>query len=206
MKYIGAGSNSQSLGYTMTLWIQLAKFACFETDHFVLRPFSYEDGEDFYTIVSHAENLPFIFPVLKDKEIAVATMVEKFIRSPLGNWALIEKNSGRMIGALCFEKLDEHLQTAELSYFLKKDHWGQGLMTEAVRNLVYLSFYKVGLKELVIITHEENVASQRVARKAGFVQINHYRGSDRYSHKVRNYLKFSLKKADFNLEMYEENQ
>lgn len=91
MKYIGAGSNSQSLGYTMTLWIQLAKFACFETDHFVLRPFSYEDGEDFYTIVSHAENLPFIFPVLKDKEIAVATMVEKFIRSPLGNWALTEK-------------------------------------------------------------------------------------------------------------------
>jgi ribosomal-protein-alanine N-acetyltransferase len=68
MKYIGAGRNSKSLGYTMTLWIQLAKFACFETDHFVLRPFSYEDGEDFYTIVSHAENLPFIFPVLSQKK------------------------------------------------------------------------------------------------------------------------------------------
>ncbi|HFI0249718.1 TPA: GNAT family N-acetyltransferase [Streptococcus suis] len=190
----------------MTLWIQLAKFACFETDHFVLRPFSYEDGEDFYTIVSHAENLPFIFPVLKDKETAVATMVEKFIRSPLGNWALTEKKSGRMIGALCFEKLEERQLSAELSYFLKKDYWGQGLMTEAVRTLVYLAFYEFGMRELTIITHEENVASQRVARKAGFVQINHYRGSDRYSHKVRNYLKFSLKRADFILEMYEENQ
>jgi ribosomal-protein-alanine N-acetyltransferase len=156
--------------------------------------------------VSHAENLPFIFPVLKDKEIAVATMVEKFIRSPLGNWALIEKNSGRMIGALCFEKLEERQLSAELSYFLKKDYWGQGLMTEAVRTLVYLAFYEFGMRELTIVTHEENVASQRVARKAGFVQINHYRGSDRYSHKMRNYLKLSLKKADFNLEMYEENQ
>ncbi|HFI0077167.1 TPA: GNAT family N-acetyltransferase [Streptococcus suis] len=190
----------------MTLWIQLAKFACFETDHFVLRPFSFEDGEDFYTIVSHAENLPFIFPVLKDKEIAVATMVEKFIRSPLGNWAIVDKISGRMIGALCLEKLEERQLSAELSYFLKKDYWGQGLMTEAVRTLVYLAFYEFGMRELTIVTHEENVASQRVARKAGFVQINHYRGSDRYSHKMRNYLKFSLKKADFNLEMYEDNQ
>lgn len=206
MKYFGAGSNSLSLGYTMTLWMQLAKFACFETDHFVLRPFSFEDGEDFYTIVSHAENLPFIFPVLKDKEIAVATMVEKFIRSPLGNWAIVDKISGRMIGALCFEKLEERQLSAELSYFLKKDYWGQGLMTEAVRTLVYLAFYEFGMRELTIVTHEENVASQRVARKAGFVQINHYRGSDRYSHKMRNYLKFSLKKADFNLEMYEDNQ
>lgn len=51
-----------------------------------------------------------------------------------------------MIGALCFEKLDEHLQTAELSYFLKKDHWGQGLMTEAVRKFSVFVFYKVGLK------------------------------------------------------------
>ncbi len=158
MKYTGAGSNSQSLGYTMILWIQLAKFACFETDHFILRPFSYEDGEDFYTIVSHAENLPFIFPVLKDKEIAVATMVEKFIRSPLGNWALIEKNSGRMIGALCFEKLEERQLSAALSYFLKKDYWGQGLMTEAVRTIVYLAFYEFGMRELTIVTHEENVA------------------------------------------------
>lgn len=206
MKYFGAGSNSQSLGYTMTLWIQLAKFACFETDHFVLRPFSFEDGEDFYTIVSHAENLPFIFPVLKDKEIAVATMVEKFIRSPLGNWAIVDKISGRMIGALCFEKLEERQLFCGAQLFPKKDYWGQGLMTEAVRTLVYLAFYEFGMRELTIVTHEENVASQRVARKAGFVQINHYRGSDRYSHKMRNYLKFSLKKADFNLEMYEDNQ
>jgi ribosomal-protein-alanine N-acetyltransferase len=102
--------------------------------------------------------------------------------------------------------LEERQLSAELSYFLKKDYWGQGLMTEAVRTLVYLAFYEFGMRELTIVTHEENVASQRVARKAGFVQINHYRGSDRYSHKMRNYLKLSLKKADFNLEMYEENQ
>ncbi|HEP1809326.1 TPA: GNAT family N-acetyltransferase [Streptococcus suis] len=190
----------------MTLWTRLAKFAYFETDRLYLRPFSFEDGDDFYEIVAHPENLPFIFPALKDKNLALATMVEKFMRSPLGNWALIDKASGRMIGALCFEKLEERQLSAELSYFLKKDCWRRGLMTEAVRTLVYLAFYEFGLRELVIVTHEENVGSQMVAKKAGLVQVAQYRGSDRYSHKTRNYLKFSLKKTDFKLEMYEENQ
>ncbi|HEL2738348.1 TPA: GNAT family N-acetyltransferase [Streptococcus suis] len=185
----------------MTIWTRLAKFACFETERLFLRPFAYEDGDDFYEIVEHPENLPFIFPALKDKNLALATMVEKFMRSPLGNWALIDKASGRMIGALCFEKIDERQLSAELSYFLKKDYWGQGLMTEAVKNLVFLAFYEIGLKELTIITHEENIASQMVAKKTGFVQVEQYRGSDRYSHKMRNYLKFSLKRADFSLEM-----
>lgn len=201
MKQTGAGRISQPLGYTMTVWTRLAKFACFETEGLILRPFSYEDGEHFFEIVSNPENLPFIFPAVMDKELAFATMVEKFMRSPLGNWALVDKASGRMIGALCFEKIDERQLTAELSYFLKKDYWGQGLMTEAVKNLVFLAFYEIGLKELTIITHEENIASQMVAKKTGFVQVEQYRGSDRYSHKMRNYLKFSLKRADFSLEM-----
>ncbi|HFR3769906.1 TPA: GNAT family N-acetyltransferase [Streptococcus suis] len=190
----------------MTIWMGLAATARFETERLILRPFRYEDGDDFYQMVSKPENMAFIFPALPDKNLAVATMVEKFMRQPLGNWALVDKVSQQLIGALCFEKMDESKLTAELSYFLKKEKWRQGLMTEAVRNLVFLAFYELGLRELTIITHLENAASQAVARKAGFVQVDHYRGSDRYSHKTRDYLKFSLKKADFRLEINEENQ
>lgn len=190
----------------MTIWTRLAAFAFFETERLHLRPFTYEDRDDFYEIVSKPENLPFVFPSLSDKELASATMVEKFMRSPLGNWALVDKQSGQMIGALCFEKLDDRKRSAELSYFLKKDHWGRGLMTEAVRNLVFLSFYELGLEVLTLVTHLENLASQSVARKAGFQQVEQYRGSDRYSHRTRDYLRFCLNRADFRLEMYEEKE
>ena len=44
-----------------------------------------------------------------------------------------------MIGSIKFEKLDEIKGEAELGYFLRKDFWGKGLMTEAVKELVYLS-------------------------------------------------------------------
>lgn len=57
---------------------------------------------------------------------------------------------------------------AELGYFLRKDAWSQGFMTEVVRKICQLSFEEFGLKQLSIITHLENEASQRVALKSGF--------------------------------------
>ncbi len=41
-------------------------------------------------------------------------------------------------------------------------------MTEVVIKLVYLSFHEFGLKTLRIITHLENKASQKVAKKQVF--------------------------------------
>ena len=36
----------------MNLWTKLAEFAFIETEHLVLRPFSFMDSEDFYKIAS----------------------------------------------------------------------------------------------------------------------------------------------------------
>ena len=62
------------------------------------------------------------------------------MKNPLGVWAICDKKTNQMIGSIKFEKLDEIKGEAELGYFLRKDFWGKGLMTEAVKELVYLSF------------------------------------------------------------------
>ena len=49
-------------------------------------------------------------------------------------------------------------------------------MTEAVKELVYLSFEKFQLKELKIVTHVENAGSQKVALKAGFRLFRQFKG------------------------------
>ena len=46
----------------MNIWTKLAEFAFIETDRLLLRPFSYQDAEDFYAIASNPQNLEFIFP------------------------------------------------------------------------------------------------------------------------------------------------
>ncbi|MDU3085122.1 MAG: GNAT family protein, partial [Streptococcus mitis] len=52
--------------------------------------------------------------------------------------------------------------------------------------------------QLSIITHLENEASQKVALKAGFSLFRQFKGSDRYTRKMRDYLEFRCVKGEFN--------
>ena len=179
----------------MTIWTNLAALAELETQRLELRPFTYADCHAFYKIVSNPDNLAFIFPVQTTEQEARDLMVAMFMKEPLGKWAIIDKKSQAFLGAISFEKLDERTRQAELGYFIQKEAWGQGLATEAVKTLGFLALYQLGLTDISIIAHLENRASQRVAEKAGFVLLRLFKGSDRYSRKMRTYRHYHLTKT-----------
>ena len=181
----------------MNLWTQLAAFSFIETEHSFLRPILFGDAESLYKIASNPENLRFIFPVQANLQESQHVLANYFMKYPLGIWAICDKSSKQMIGSIKFEKVDEIKNEVELGYFLNKDYWGRGLMTECVKNIIYLSFTQFGFKQLRIVTHLENKASQRVAQKSGFRFGRQFRGSDRYTRKMRDYLEFFYEKGDF---------
>lgn len=174
----------------MNICAKLACYSYFETERLILRPFSYEEWQDFYFIVSNPENLTFIFPGKTNEDEAKVLMVEMFMKNPLGKWAIEDKKFHQLLGAISFEKINESSGQAELGYFIRKDFWGKGLATEAVKNISFLAFYQLGLKELSIITHLENIASQKVAEKSGFILLRQFKGSDRYTHQMREYCQY----------------
>lgn len=173
----------------MDIWVRLGRFSMVESERCFLRPFFYSDLPDFKKIVSNKDNLSFIFPPQSSVKSEVLA-VHAFMKNPLGIWVIEDKISRRMIGIIRFEKIDESKKTAEIGYFLNIDYWNKGYMTEVVRKISNLSFEQFGFKELLIITHKENIASQRVALKSGFKYIRTFRGSDRYTHKMKNYFIF----------------
>ena len=181
----------------MNIWTKLAMYSFYETERLYFRPFFFTDVDDFHALASDPENLQFIFPTQASIEESQYALANYFMKSPLGIWAICDQNDKKMIGAIKFEKLDEIKSEAELGYFLRKDFWGKGLMTEAVKELVNLSFEKFQLKELKIVTHVENIGSQKVALKAGFRLFRQFKGSDRYTRKMRDYYDFRLGRGDF---------
>ena len=182
----------------MDIWTQLGRFSEFETQRLLMRSFAFKDHKDFYEIVRDAQNLAFIFPCQANLAESDFLLVHYFMKNPLGIWAICDKETNEMIGSIKFEKMDEIKKEAELGYFLRKDYWGQGLMTEVVRELVFLSFTTFDFKRLTIITHEENLASQKVAQKAGFKLFRQFKGSDRYTRRMRDYTEYRYEKGDFN--------
>ncbi len=65
---------------------------------------------------------------------------------------------------------------AMVSYWVGPGARGRGLATAAVRLLARWAFDEVGLVRLQLYIEPENVASQRVAERAGFVREGRLRG------------------------------
>lgn len=185
---------------SMTVWTRLAAFTHLETERVDLRPVLWKDRQAFYAIISAQPPLPFIFPPCQRPEDSDALLVEAFMKSPLGVWAIADKETDEFLGVVRLEKLSERQGTAELGYFLKREVWGRGIATDVVKTLSFLVFYELGLQGLVIIAHEENQASQRVAQKAGFQLVKRFKGGDRYTKKTRSYVRYELKAGAYRYE------
>lgn len=80
------------------------------------------------------------------------------------------RGSGEAVGTLGLYSYSEANRRAELGYDLLREHWGRGLMTEAVRELLRYAFEELGLNRVEATTDPENAASIRVLEKTGFTR------------------------------------
>ena len=94
---------------------------------------------------------------------------------------------GKVIGSLGIEQYNEdHFPESadkkcrEIGYVLSKEYWGQGLMPEAVKEVIRYLFEEVGLDVIFCGHFLWNKQSQRVQEKCGF---KHY-AFDTYETKV----------------------
>ena len=146
-----------------------------ETERLVLRPFKWDDLDDFFTYASvegvgemagwpHHEN--------KDKSKEILT---HFIDEDK-TFALCHKENGRVVGSLGIEfygaedKLTEFdgYKGREIGYVLARDQWGKGLMAEAVKAVINYLFDEKDLDFLTCGYYDFNNQSRRVQEKCGF--------------------------------------
>ena len=72
---------------------------------------------------------------------------------------------------------DVHRLTGEIGFWLGEQHWGRGIVTEAVRAMTDHAFRDLGLCRVHAQVYEWNPASMRVLEKAGYVREGRLRRS-----------------------------
>lgn len=126
-----------------------------------LRPWRLEDADDCARACNDPEVRRFLpyLPQPYTREDAVAYI------SSAGptRFAVAEEGTDRLLGAAGYT--EDGKGTAEVGYWVAPWARGQGVASEAVRQVVALGFDR-----LVLHTHPENAASQRVAIAAGFTR------------------------------------
>ena len=89
---------------------------------------------------------------------------------------------------------------AEIGYWLVPSARGRGAAAAAVRLLSRWALRELGLARLALHTHEDNVASQRVAERAGFTREGLLRSFDTRGERPRDLVVFSLLPSDLSSE------
>jgi RimJ/RimL family protein N-acetyltransferase len=94
-------------------------------------------------------------------------------------FAITDADSGRLLGGIGLELHPDGGQP-EIGYWLARDARGRGAATRATRLVAGWGLDALGLELIGLRTHAENLASQAVAVRAGFVPAGTIGGLDRH--------------------------
>ncbi len=83
-----------------------------------------------------------------------------------GSFALVLKDSQKMIGTIGFMWINPEYHSCEVGYSLNRNYWNRGLMTEALRAVIAFAFNELRLNRVEAQHEVDNPASGRVMAKA----------------------------------------
>ena len=84
------------------------------------------------------------------------------------NLLAVDAADERLLGSFSVMELDREPGYGEIGYWVAAEARGRGIATRALRMLADWARAELGLTRIAVIPHKDNVASRRVAEKAGF--------------------------------------
>lgn len=143
-----------------------------------MRKFELRDADELFRILSDEEVNRFLpwFPhktreeTLRFLQDSVFADYDKAIAY---RYAVILRSESRVIGYLSFLGIDEKERSGDIGYGLLREYWGKGIMTEAVKALLFR--LKADGFRYATATHDvQNPASGRVMQKCGMRYVCTY--------------------------------
>ena len=157
--------------------INFNPFPDLETKRFMLRRLSVDDVNEVYSLRSNPETMKYIpRPLLKNNDEALGhiNMINEKIDANQGiNWAICYKDNPKFIGLLGIFKIYEENFRAEIGYMILPDYHNQGIVTEALEAIIKYGFDVMNLHSLEAIIDPQNIASEKVLLKNGFIKEAH---------------------------------
>ncbi|WP_416862657.1 GNAT family N-acetyltransferase, partial [Helicobacter ganmani] len=145
-------------------------FVC-ESERVFLRPYTQADFAALHKIVSDKQTMYAWGQGFSKKQSQewLDKQLAHYQQYSFGIWAIIEKQSGAIIGNAGLNHTEISLKgktqkIVEIGYLLHRDFWGKGYGSEVARMCVKYGFETLGLEEVYCLIKEDNKASIKVAK------------------------------------------
>ncbi len=180
------------------------QFPEIRTKRLVLRQPSMRDADWYYEYFSRPE---LVWgggePGPRNMKAARSELREYLVdlyRKRLGfRWIITLKGDGKPIGTLGFYKWAPSANyQAEMGYDLAREHWGKGIMTEAMKAVIEFGFEEMELNRIEVFIMPRNKRSIKLVKRLGFKREGLLR--QRYFDEFGNFaddILFSLLRSDW---------
>lgn len=167
-----------------------------ETERLVLRKMNQGDFDALCRILQDEEAMYAYEGAFSDGEVQewLDRQIGRYENDGFGLWAVLLKENGRVIGqcGLTMQDCGER-RVPEVGYLFERAYWHRGYALEAAAACRDYAFRELGADEVFSIIRDNNIPSQKVARRNGMEYretiIKHYRGV------VMPHLVFSVKRT-----------
>lgn len=142
------------------------KIPKFETTRLFLREVLLSDATNYQKHFAHWEiikNLRHTVPYPYPKEGAREYIQSVLSQPGIWIWGIfLKENKHELIGAISLYRTG---MPGNRGFWLAQEHWGKGLMTEAICPVLDYAFMKLGFEKMILDNAVKNKASRRIKEK-----------------------------------------
>lgn len=154
-----------------------------ETKRLRLRRFKAEDAEAmFHHWAKDPEVTKFLtWPAHQDVSGSsgyIAWVLERYQNPDTYDWGIELKEISQVIGSIGAVSLNQTLSSVQIGYCIGKPWWGNGIMTEALGEIIRFFMEEVGINRIEARHDTKNMASGKVMKHCGLTLEGILRQSD----------------------------
>jgi len=176
-------------------------FPKIESERLSFRSLHKDDMHEVFRLRSDEEIMKYITrPLAKDLQDAVEhirTVHEIIERNEGINWAISFQGEPKLIGIIGIYRIKREDHRGEIGYILLPEHHHKGIISEAIHTILTFAFETLHFHSMEAIIDPENIASERVLIKKGFVKEAHIKENVYWDGQYLDTVIYSLLKRNF---------
>ena len=137
---------------------------------FILRPWTINDLDSLVTFANNSKIAKFMtnkFPHPYTREAGENFIAYAMQGNPVNIFAI--EVEGKAVGGIGIHpSSDIECKNAEMGYWLAEPYWGNGIITDAIKQMIEYGFNNFDINRIFARPFGTNIGSQKVLEKAGF--------------------------------------
>jgi [ribosomal protein S5]-alanine N-acetyltransferase len=183
------------------LTLNFNPFPLLESERLFFRAVTNDDAPVVLQLRSNPETMKYIpRPLLKNIDDALEhiKMIQDKVESNEGiNWAVCLKENHKMIGFVGHYRIKPENYRSEIGYMILPEYHNKGYVSEAVKVLLDYGFKTLNFHSIEAIIDPDNLASEKVLQKNGFVKEAHLVENEYYNETFIDTVIYSLLKRNY---------